>query len=276
MRTRVVIGGITGRMGRLIAARVAAASDLELVGGTVRAGHALAGKPTAALGGPLADTAGVLCTADDLKAVLDGAPGVFVDFALSEASLGHIAAARAAGWAMLVGTTGLSADAEAALEGAAADVAVLRASNTSLGANLMFALSGLVARALPNADAEVVELHHSAKKDAPSGTALSIAEAIVGASARGPVVDHRTGHAPRQPGEVGVFGVRGGDVVGEHTAYFFAAGERIELTHRVTDRGVFADGAVTAARYLAHQDAGAYTMAHVLGLTGLSADEGCP
>jgi 4-hydroxy-tetrahydrodipicolinate reductase len=135
----------------------------------------------------------------------------------------------------------------------------------SVGAHLVAKLAGEAARTLEGADVEIVELHHKRKKDAPSGTALMMARAV--AKARGQAETFRTvrsGDAPRVEGEIGVLGVRGGDVVGEHTVYLFVEGERVELTHRVSDRSIFAKGALRAARWLAQAGPGLHTMADVL------------
>jgi 4-hydroxy-tetrahydrodipicolinate reductase len=268
----IVVPGVAGRMGRLLAQGALDDERHALAGATGRPGSAAVGQDAAALVGRAAT--GVL-VADDLAACLAqlaDAPeqaNVVIDFSRAELCASHARAAAAAGAPIVVGTTGLDAAAETALDEAASRVPVLAASNCSLGANLLMALTEAATRALPDADAEIVELHHKHKRDAPSGTALSLADSV--ARARGTTREEmqrldRHGDAPRAPGELGVFGVRGGDVAGEHTVYLFLEGERVELTHRATDRAIFARGALAAARWLSGQAPGRYAMRDVLGL----------
>jgi hypothetical protein len=142
---------------------------------------------------------------------------------------------------------------------------VLQAANLSPGAHLVAMLSTTAARAMGDADVEIVEVHHRKKKDAPSGTALMLARAVQeGRGAPSRLVKARDGDTPRQQGDIGVVAVRGGDVVGEHTVTFFVDGERVELVHRVSDRGIFARGALLAARFLVGRPAGRVTMQDVL------------
>jgi 4-hydroxy-tetrahydrodipicolinate reductase len=202
------------------------------------------------------------------EAELAGA-NAMIDFTAPETAAAHARFCAKNGLALVMGTTGLDDDAHAALDEAAKKVPVLLAPNTSLGANLLFALTETASRSLPDAEIEIVELHHRAKRDSPSGTALRLASSVAEARDKS-VADiartSRAGDAPRVEGEVGVFGVRGGTVPGEHTVYLFLDDERIELTHRVTDRSIFARGAVTAATWLHGQKPGRYTMKDVLGL----------
>jgi len=170
----------------------------------------------------------------------------------------------------VIGTTGLAAADEAAIAELARVAPVVFAANFSLGVNLLLGLVRQAARAVADWDAEVVETHHNKKKDAPSGTALMIARAI--ATARGVDYDQVKRHArdgdvgPRPRGEIGVAAVRGGDVVGDHTAYFFGAAERLEISHRATSRAIFATGALRAAAWVTAQPPGRYDMLDVLGL----------
>ncbi|MBO6783158.1 MAG: 4-hydroxy-tetrahydrodipicolinate reductase, partial [Alphaproteobacteria bacterium] len=183
----------------------------------------------------------------------------------------HAALAGEHGCALVAGTTGLEESHRAALQSASEQVPVVWASNMSSGVNLLFALTRQVARALdPDFDIEIVEMHHRHKIDAPSGTALSLGEAA--AAGRGVDFDAEkllsregiTGERGR--GRIGFATLRGGDVVGEHTVVFAGAGERIELTHRATDRGIFARGAVRAALWTRGRAPGFYAMADVLGM----------
>jgi 4-hydroxy-tetrahydrodipicolinate reductase len=207
---------------------------------------------------------------DDASAGL-AAADVYIDFTTPAGTRAAATAALASRTAAVIGTTGLDAAALASISSLAEVAPVLVAANFSLGVNLLLGLVETAARALgPDWDAEVVETHHKAKRDAPSGTALAIARSI----AAGHGVDYESvkRHArdgeigPRPRGEIGVSTVRGGDVVGEHTAYFFGAAERLELSHRATSRSIFAVGALRAASWLAGRAPGRYTMAHVLGL----------
>ncbi|MCA9677477.1 MAG: 4-hydroxy-tetrahydrodipicolinate reductase, partial [Myxococcales bacterium] len=173
--------------------------------------------------------------------------------------------------AAVIGTTGLDAAARAAIDELAAVAPVVVAANFSLGVNLVLGLCRQAARALgPTWDTEIVELHHRAKRDAPSGTAIAMGRAIaagVGADFDRVHCYARAGEVGARPdGEIGVVAVRGGDVVGEHTAYFFGPHERVEISHRATDRGIFAAGAVRAAAWVVTQPPGRYDMLDVLGL----------
>jgi 4-hydroxy-tetrahydrodipicolinate reductase len=178
--------------------------------------------------------------------------------------------ARSRKLAAVIGTTGLWAEHERAIDALAAVAPVVVAANFSLGVNLVLGLVKQAARVLgPDWDAEVVETHHNKKRDAPSGTALAIARAI----AAGHGVDYdavkrhtRDGDVGARPrGEIGVSSVRGGDVIGEHVAYFFGAAERIEIAHRATSRTIFAAGALRAAAWVVGKPPGRYDMLDVLG-----------
>ena len=170
----------------------------------------------------------------------------------------------------VIGTTGLGADAEHAVDALAKVAPVVISANFSLGVNLVLGLVKTAARVLgPEWDAEVVETHHRAKRDAPSGTALAIARAI--ADGHGVDYDAVKRHArdgeigPRPLGQIGVSAVRGGDVVGEHVAYFFGAAERVEIAHRASSRAIFAVGALRAAAWVVGKPPGRYSMLDVLG-----------
>ena len=173
----------------------------------------------------------------------------------------------------MIGTTGLSEQARAEVGGRASEIPIVLAPNMSVGVNVLFRLVSQAARALgPGYEVEILEMHHRAKKDAPSGTALRLAE--VAAGALGTDLDSAAVYArqgdtgARRPGSIGIQALRGGDVVGEHTVHFLADGERIELTHRATSRDNFARGAVRAARWVAGKPAGLYDMQDVLGFKG--------
>jgi 4-hydroxy-tetrahydrodipicolinate reductase len=255
---RLAVVGASGRMGRAVLALAGSAPDVHLVA-------AIDSPGSPALGSRVGD----LEITSDLAAGLAAAQ-VYVDFSAPVATRAAAALAAQAGVAAVIGTTGLDADDQAVIAALALRAPVLQSANFSLGVNLLLALVEDAARALPTWDAEIVELHHRAKRDAPSGTALALGHAI--AAGRGldlAAVQRttRTGDVgPRPEGEIGLQAVRGGDVIGEHTAYLFGQHERLELSHRATSRDVFAAGALRAATYLPGHPPGLYTMRGVLGL----------
>ena len=271
----IVVIGARGRLGRLVLDEVQARIGVVLVGAVGRTVS-----PDDAAAHIAAHIAVDIAVGSDLGQVLEHVAArwptqrvVVVDVATAGATAAHAAAAAAAGVPYVCASTGLADVDDVALTAAAALVPVLQASNLSPGAHLVALLAAQAARIMgPDADCEIVELHHHQKKDAPSGTALMLAEAVVDARAaqcaeRGIAqrrVHARDGQAPRQPGDVGVVAVRGGDVVGEHTVMFFADGERVELTHKVSDRRIFAKGALDAATFLVGRAAGRYRMSDVL------------
>jgi 4-hydroxy-tetrahydrodipicolinate reductase len=196
---------------------------------------------------------------------------VYIDFTTPAATRAAAELARELLRPAVIGTTGLSAADEAALAQLARVAPIVVAANFSLGVNLVLGLVQQAARTLgPDWDAEVVEIHHRAKRDAPSGTALMIAKAI--AAGHGSSYDEvkrhtRDGDVGARPrGEIGVASVRGGDVIGEHTATFFGPAERIEIGHRASSRAIFATGALRAAAWVVGKPPGRYDMLDVLGL----------
>jgi len=257
---RVCVLGPSGRMGGAVLEAVRGRADLRITAAVDRAG-------AGGLGATVAD--GVVATSD-LAAGL-GACDVYIDFTEPVSTRAAAEAATRLRRAAVIGTTGLAAGDEAAIAALAEVAPVVFAANFSLGVNLVLGLVRQAARALgPEWDAEVVETHHRAKRDAPSGTALRIARAI--AAGHGVDYDQVKRHVrdgdvgPRPRGEIGVATVRGGDVVGEHTAYFFGAAEQIEISHRATSRAIFATGALRAAAWVTAQPPGRYDMLDVLGL----------
>ena len=206
---------------------------------------------------------------DDLAAGI--AQGdVVIDFSFHSVTTEVVKAAVAHRKALVIGTTGHSAEEKTKLLAAAAEIPTVWAGNYSVGVNLLYALTRRAAAVLgADYDAEVVEMHHRFKKDAPSGTAARLLEIILeerklGAEALRHGREGITGE--RTSTEVGIHALRGGDVVGEHTAMFATLGERIELTHKASDRGIFARGALRAAQWVVDQPKGVYDMQHVLGL----------
>ena len=257
---RVCVLGPSGRMGRALLDAAQGRNDLRIA--------AAVDRPDAqGLGATLA--AGLIASAD-LEAGL-AACDVYIDFTTPAATRAVAEAAARQRRAAVIGTTGMQAADEAALDQLARAAPIVVAGNFSLGVNLVLGLVRQAARALgPEWDAEVVETHHRAKRDAPSGTALMIARAI--AAGHGADYDSVKRHArdgdvgPRPRGEIGVSSVRGGDVIGEHTAFFFGAAERLEISHRATSRAIFAVGALRAAAWVVAQPPGRYDMLDVLGL----------
>ena len=249
MITRIGIAGISGRMGHLLAEEVPAAGAV-LTGGISRG-----------------QTSGF----PDLAA-LASACDVVIDFTHAATAQATAAAMATAGKAWILGTSGLSAADEAAVEAAAARIPVVYAANFSAGVNLVLALAERMAAALPaeTYDAEIIEMHHRQKVDAPSGTAIGLGRAV--ARGRGVRLDDvldsgRHGHTgPRKTGAIGFAALRGGQVVGEHSLIFAAASEHIILTHRAFDRRTFASGAVRAAVWAASRPPGLYSMMDVLGM----------
>ncbi len=265
---KIGVLGCAGRMGRAVMAELLASEDLRLAGGVEQAGHPALGQDLGVLAG--ADPLGLAVSADD-RALIGGAD-VVIEFSSPAATVAHAELAAKHGTGHVIGTTGLSAAEEQIIRAAAGQTAILRAANMSLGINLLLGLAEQVARALgPDAfDIEILELHHKHKVDAPSGTAL----ALGAAAARGRGVDliavadrGRDGlTGARRPGAIGFAALRGGDAVGDHSVIFAGAGERLELTHRASDRAIYARGAVRAARWLHGRPPGLYGMAEVLGL----------
>ena len=242
---RVGVTGARGRMGAAVVEAVLAAPEMEL--------------------------AAALDIGDSLDELVAQSCDVVIDFTTPDAVMGNLEFAIGAGMHCVVGTTGFDDERLARVKEWTAGhpgVGVLIAPNFSIGAVVMMHLSARAARYFESV--EIVEMHHKHKVDAPSGTALSLGEA----AARGRDVDFdsekilsREGiTGVRELGKIGFATLRGGDVVGEHSVIFAGAGERIELTHRATDRGIFARGAVRAARWTQARDPGFYAMADVLGL----------
>src|SRR5579862_4286797 len=266
----LAVFGITGRMGQSVvrALREPAAPRLTLSGALASGSSARLGQEAAADGAPT----GVRVTAD-LAAALAGA-AVAMDFSLPHCVTEHAQACRDRGVPLLVGATGLDHNSCVALEAAAVTVAVLIAPNTSVGVAVLQRLVQLAAGALEDYDVEVSEAHHRAKRDAPSGTALALGETVARAQGRAladlAVYDRHGSHEPRAAGSIGFAVTRAGDIVGEHTVTFAAAGERIELTHRAGDRLIFARGALRAAEWLVGRPPGLYGMADALGISEAS------
>jgi 4-hydroxy-tetrahydrodipicolinate reductase len=247
----------------LTVARLAPAAGFELVGAAAAPEDPSQNRDLGELAG--IGTLGV-AVSSDLGVALLGAD-VVIDFSTASAVPALLAAAARQKVAVVTGTTNLDASGRAALDKAAASVPVLWAPNMSIGVQVLSELLRDALRRLgPDYDVEIVEVHHNKKLDAPSGTAKRLAEAARQARAGLRELYGREGNVgARTREEIGVFGVRGGDVVGDHTVYLLGPGERIELTHRATSRELFAHGALRAARFLAGKPAKLYSIADVLG-----------
>ena len=267
---QVVVTGAAGRMGTQIARLVRATEGMAISGAVERSGPAV-GQDVGALAGlgPIG-----VAIVDDLAKALPGA-GVVVDFTSHEASARHAEVCAERGVPLVIGSTGFGPEAKARVAAAAKRIPVVLSPNMSVGVNVLFELVRQAAAVLGDAyDVEIVELHHKKKRDAPSGTAVRLGEVAAEALGRDPkdaFAFARHGIiGERPPWQIGLQTVRGGDVVGEHTVYFFGDGERLELTHRATSRDQFARGAVRAARWIVGKAPGVYDMAAVLGLGGRS------
>ena len=259
----IAITGAAGRMGLRLVALARQDNALRVVGAIEKPDHPLIGRDAG-------EVAGVGSFGTKLTADLAAKPRVLIDFS-SPASTRHwLERCHDGGIAMLIGTTGLQWGDQAAIDQAAATIPVLQATNMSLGVAVLNKVAAEVAKQLgDDYDIEIVEAHHRFKKDAPSGTADSLAEAIVKATGktRDALDFGRHGdEALRERGHIGVHSLRMGDEVGRHTAYFAAQGERLELTHVATNRDTFVHGALRAAKWLAQQKPGRYTISDVLGL----------
>ncbi len=197
----------------------------------------------------------------------EAAGDVLIDFSRPELTDRALAFAAKHAVPMVIGTTGLDDGVQGRINQAASSIAICQAANFSIGVNLLLDLVGRAAAGLPEAfEVEIAELHHRWKTDAPSGTALALGRAAAEARGAEPdAVGRVRGDGKRQSGKIGYQVARGGDVVGEHTIFFLGDGERLELTHRASDRAIFARGALHAARWLVNQPPGMYSMYDVLG-----------
>lgn len=262
----ICIAGACGRMGQRVmecaaadpAFAIAAAIDLPDAKGLVH----IAGRES---GQPIEVTIG-----DDAQAAMDAAE-VLIDFSAAAGCIANVRAAAEKNKPVVLATTGLSNAQEAEVEALSRECAIVYASNTSVGVNLLFKLTKEVAALLgPEYNIEIVELHHNQKADSPSGTAVTLGKRA--AEGRGWGYDDTAKHGregmvgKRPEAEIGMHAVRGGDIPGEHTVYFVGPGERIELTHRALTRDIFARGALRAALFAVGAQPGLYDMQDVLGL----------
>jgi len=264
---RIAVLGADGRMGRaLIRAVIGAAPRAVLAAASERPGHVSVGKDAGVVAA--GERAGVEVTGGlPAKGVAD----VWIDFTTASVTEPVATSAASQGVGLVVGTTGLGTHARAALDVAALHVPIVYAANYSVGVNVMLKLIADATRALgPDYDIEVVETHHRGKKDAPSGTALRLAQELAYASGRDLAAAARYARhgdiGARSSSEIGIQTLRGGDVVGDHTVFFLGNGDRLEITHRASTRDTFAVGAVRAALWVVGCQPGLYDMRNVLGL----------
>lgn len=266
---RIVVIGVTGRMGQALLKAAPGFPQLLITG-------AVASSASLALGRDAGEVAGVaptnLTVTSDLSRALADAD-VAVDFSRAGATGANLAACRAAGKPLLIGTTGLDAALEPAIAAASAEIALMVAPNASIAVALLTELVRQSAAALPAAfDIDVLEIHHRGKRDAPSGTALVLARAAASARGLSSSITPPAGSPAegRPEGQIGVTSLRAGDLVGEHTVLFSGPGEQLSLTHRASDREIFARGALTAALWLMSQPPGRYGMRDFIGYKTLS------
>lgn len=265
---KIGILGAGGRMGQMIARELLASNDLTLTAAVDHAQSPHLGKDIATLAG-LEKPCGIAITSvtGDAFAACD----VLIDFSTPAATALHAERAAITGKKLVIGTTGLDDMALATIKTAAQKTAVLVSANMSVGVNLLAALvEQAAARLSDEYDIEIFEAHHRHKVDAPSGTALLLGHAAADGrkiNLNDALVPARFGQiGPRAKGQIGMSVFRGGDVIGDHTVTFAGMGERIELGHKASDRGLFARGALTAARWIGGQKAGLYSMRDVLGI----------
>jgi 4-hydroxy-tetrahydrodipicolinate reductase len=267
MTLHVAIPGCAGRMGQALVQAVSSDSETELVAASEAPGAAAVSQDAGAVAGvaPLGVRVG-----DDLEALVQSSEAV-IDFTVPAVTRELAGLCEAAGKPLVVGTTGLAEEDLATLRQAAAAAPVVFAPNMSVGINVLLQLAAEAARLLgPGYELEIVEAHHHNKVDAPSGTALRLAEVV--AEATGGDLSERACYGRkgavgrRSAREIGIHTVRGGDIVGEHTVMYCGDGERVELTHRASSRQTFARGAVRALKWVAARPPGLYDMQDVLGL----------
>lgn len=266
MAVKICIIGAAGRIGRNIAEAVYNNENAEAAGAVDRKGSDVLGQNLYEIAG--CGKGGPAITDDILKSAENA--DVIIDFTGAEPTYNNLSLYEKAGKPVVIGSTGFSDEQKKAVEKLAEKVPVVLAPNMSLGINVALELIKEAARLLKGYDIELVETHHNKKKDAPSGTAMAMAEAAAegaGLNLAEHAVYARHGIiGERKPNEIGIQTLRGGDVAGDHTVFFFGDGERIEITHRAHSRKTFAGGAVTAALWLADKPKGMYNMKNVLGL----------
>ena len=264
---KLVMAGAAGRMGKTILQLASRDKAFKIVGGLEQRGHAALGQDLGSIIGR--DLMGVKITQDRAAALKDA--DVLIDFSHFSALPENLKVAVKTHTAYVIGTTGIPAATLQAIQVASRKIPIIQSPNMSVGVNLLFKIATLAGKVLDESyDLEILEVHHRMKKDAPSGTALKLLEILLEARGRDMKKDVIYGRAgetgAREKGKIGVFALRGGDVVGDHTVSFFGDGERIELVHKASSREAFARGALLAAKFLAKKKQGLYHMQQVLGM----------
>ena len=264
---RLIVAGAGGRMGRALTRVISETSGAVLTGALEAPGSELLGKDAGVLAGLPANGVELSCDLWSLSANADG----ILDFTVPGATIANVAIAAERRLVHVIGTTGLSASDDAVIKSVTSRAIVVKSGNMSLGVNLLAALVKRVAQSLDEGfDIEILEMHHRAKIDAPSGTAFLLGEAA--AAGRGVKLEDRSargrdGHTgERRPGDIGFASMRGGTVTGDHSVIFAGPYERLELSHKAEDRMIFAHGALKAAMWAHGKKPGFYSMADVLGL----------
>lgn len=264
---KLVMAGAAGRMGKTILQLAARDKAFRIAGGIEQRGHAALGQDIGPLIGQ--DLMGAKVQQDAVAALRNA--DVMIDFSHFSALPENLEACVKTKTAAVIGTTAIPPALLKEIEKAAKKIPIVQSPNMSVGVNLLFKLASMAGAVLDESyDLEISEIHHRMKKDAPSGTALKLLEILAGIRGRDikkDVIYGRKGETGVRPkGKIGVFSLRGGDVVGEHTVSFLGDGERIELVHKASSREAFGKGALLAAKFLAKKERGLYHMGHVLGM----------
>ena len=263
---RIAVAGAMGRMGQAILLLASKQNSFSICGALEEHAHALLGQSIGALLGILGLNIPLTARPEEALELAK----VLITFTNPEATLAHVDACLRLHRGLVIGTTGFSSAQLRQIQSAGKRIPIVLSPNMSVGVNLLLILTALAAKKLESYDIEIVEAHHGMKKDAPSGTALKIAD--VAAVARGVSLDKvavygRKGlTGQRKKGSIGIHAVRGGDIIGEHTVEFMTAGERLGLFHKATSRDAFASGALLAAQFVARKKSGLWSMRDVLGI----------
>jgi len=266
---KTIIAGAGGRMGGRIVQLINETQDMTVVGAFEKADHPLVNKD---LGESLGLGKMGLSIASDLKQVIDRGE-VIIDFTFHTASMEHLRTAASCGKPIVIGSTGFTGEEMEEVKILCQSVPCVLAPSMSVGVNVLFKMVGDVARALGEGfDIEILEVHHKMKKDAPSGTAMKLAQILAQARSQDlekvAVYERKGIIGERKPEEIGIQTFRAGDIIGEHTVLFGGMGERIEITHRAHSRDTFVRGALRAVRWIIDQKNGLYDMHDVLGFKG--------
>ncbi|MDD5455232.1 MAG: 4-hydroxy-tetrahydrodipicolinate reductase [Candidatus Ratteibacteria bacterium] len=265
-KIKVIVSGAAGKMGVAVIGLIPLYKNIVLTGAIEKKGHPLIDQDISSVSHKLKG----VTILDDLRDAI-GNSDIIIEFTSPETTLKHLEIAESyPGRAFVIGVTGFTKEQEAKIKEYAKKIACIKAPNMSTGMNLLFNIVGKVAKVLgEDYDAEIVEIHHKAKVDVPSGTAKRLAEVIVqayGENYEDIVNFGRKSPGPRPKGEIGIHAVRAGSVIGEHKVIFAGGGEHIEITHRAESRDAFAHGALKAAQWVAGRKPGLYGMNDVLGL----------